>query len=414
MKAQRSKLVLTTLYAIYFLDLAGLAVVFVIFTPLILEQGPLLPSEATLATRNVILGLLLAAYPLTQFFGAPILGELSDRLGRKKPLFYSSLFTAVFFFLSAIALAINSLSLLFLSRILSGFSAGNMTISQASTSDMIDEKNKPRYMAIFNIVGGISWAIAPYFGSVLADPGKVSWFSPSTPFWLLGLLFFASSWVVLFRFKDVAIQKKRSRFGVAQVFRDLLNTLELRTVAPILLISVLTTFGWMMYQGFMPPYLSERYGFSLDWIGISFSYSSLWWFVGGILASQWLLKKYKTGYVNILPMLIAALGVLSYFFFSRSLGMWYASAITNTAQSIVFSCFFSLFSLMAPSDVQGKVFGFWNAGFALSSTISPILAGSLAAININFPFLVSFLLLLASFVFYLRWHLHHRKENSNA
>ncbi len=152
---QPSILTLFVLYAISFIDLAGLAIVYVIFGPLIIDSSSsVVASGMTKAERNVIVGLLIAAYPLTQFFGAPILGALSDKYGRKRPLFISTAFSGFAFFLSSFSLYINNLPLLFISRFLAGFSAGNLTIAMAATSDLIEEEKRPRYMSAFTILGG--------------------------------------------------------------------------------------------------------------------------------------------------------------------------------------------------------------------------------------------------------------------
>jgi DHA1 family multidrug resistance protein-like MFS transporter len=174
-------------------------------------------------------------------------------------------------------------------------------------------------------------------------------------------------------------------------------------IAPLILISILTIFGWLLYQFFMSAYLVQHYSFSSHWVGITFTFFSAWWLVGGLLANQWLLKKYDASRVNFIPMLITPLAVFSYLFFAQSLGMWYASAFANVGASLSSSCFFALFSVMAPSNVQGKVFGFWNAGFALSSAVAPILSGILAVYNINFPFLAAATVLFISFLLYWRW-----------
>lgn len=408
MKKKPSSLILATLYAIFALDLAGMAIVLVLFAPLIFENSPLISPTATIGERNIILGLLLAIYPLAQFFGAPLLGELSDRFGRKWPLFFSTLFTALTFLLSALALIVGNLSLLFLSRFLGGLTAGNMTIAQASVSDLVAEKQRPRYMSIFNIVSGLSWTVAPYIGSVLSNSHYVTWFSPAVPFWILALLFFIMAFLVFYKFEDV-VQTLTKQLKIVRIFKDLIKTLHVPKIAPLLLISVLTTFGWIMYQGFMSAYLVQRYNFSMDWVGKTFTFFSAGWFIGGLLANQWLFKKYHSSQVNLLPMLITPLAVLSYIFFSRSLGMWYASAIANITQSIATCCFFSLFSIMAPTHIQGKVFGFWNAGLALSFTITPIVAGFLAAYSIALPFLIAAAILFLACILYIRWYWQYKK-----
>jgi DHA1 family tetracycline resistance protein-like MFS transporter len=406
---QPSKLILLVLYAISFIDLAGLAIVYVIFAPLIINQGsPFVSSTATIGDRNVILGLLIAAYPLTQFFGAPILGDLSDRYGRKWPLLASVTFTGLAFFLSSIALSLSSLTLLFISRFLAGFSSGNLTIAMATTGDLVVAKKRPSYMAMFTILGGLAWTIAPYAGSVLSNPQMVTWFSFATPFWMIGLIFLLCAVIVWSKFQQKSVMKNPNQ-KIGAIFPNLLKTLRIPIVSPLLMISIFTMLGWMVYQGFMSPYLDQKYGFSEEWIAKSFTSFCAWWLIGGLLANQWLLKKYHAGKINLLPMILAPFFILSYQFFTRSEGMWYASALANLVEAIATACFFSLFSVMTPAKIQGKVFGFWNAGFAICAGLGPILAGVLAVFDLNLPFFTAFVILFLGCIFYLRWYFNHKK-----
>src|ERR1700744_4897544 len=90
-----------------------------VFTPLLLgDGGDLLPTDSSTSTRTLVLGGLLAIYPLAQFFGAPVLGSLSDRLGRRPVLLVSLAASACFYALMALALHLPSLPLLALACLL--------------------------------------------------------------------------------------------------------------------------------------------------------------------------------------------------------------------------------------------------------------------------------------------------------
>jgi MFS family permease len=72
------------LYLVVFIGFLGYSLMITVFTPLILrDDGGMLASSTSLATRTLVLGGVLAVYPLAQFVGSPILGALSDRFGRR-------------------------------------------------------------------------------------------------------------------------------------------------------------------------------------------------------------------------------------------------------------------------------------------------------------------------------------------
>lgn len=101
------------LYVVVFVGFLGYSLMIATFTPMILrnDNGMLAPSSS-LTQRSLVLGLLLALYPLGQFLGSPVLGALSDRFGRR-PILISSLATTTILYVGiATALAVQSLPLL--------------------------------------------------------------------------------------------------------------------------------------------------------------------------------------------------------------------------------------------------------------------------------------------------------------
>lgn len=95
-------------------------------------------------TQNLLYGLLIACYPLGQLFGAPIFGYFSDNLGRKKILKYSLIGTTISYAISFLALCIGNLPMLFVARLLDGFTGGNIFIAQSAILDSSNQKSKSK------------------------------------------------------------------------------------------------------------------------------------------------------------------------------------------------------------------------------------------------------------------------------
>lgn len=125
---------------------------------------PLLPLyAASFGANPFIIGLLGATYPLMQFIGAPILGRLSDRHGRKPILVISQVGTLAGFLLLGFA---NALPLLFLSRIIDGISGANISTAQAAISDVTTEKNRTQGLGLIGAAFGLGFIIGPVIAFV--------------------------------------------------------------------------------------------------------------------------------------------------------------------------------------------------------------------------------------------------------
>lgn len=176
---------------IVFLGFIGISMPYLIFPSLFLNPDySIIPSGWGETSRAIFLGITLAAYPLGQFLGSPILGSLSDDFGRK-PLLAGSLFIAgLSNLLSGWSIAYNTLSLLIFSRFLAGLMEGNIAIARAMASDL-KLLSKHKTFGTINAVASIAFLIGPLLGGLMADKSIFKELTPSTPFYTIFVLFIA-------------------------------------------------------------------------------------------------------------------------------------------------------------------------------------------------------------------------------
>jgi len=135
-------------FVIVLIDLLGLTVII-----------PLLPLyAASFGAGALTIGLLEASYPMLQLFGAPVLGRLSDRFGRRPILLISQLGTLAGFILLGLA---GQLWMLFLSRIIDGVSGANISTAQAVITDSTTEKTRTQGLGLIGAAFGLGFIIGP-------------------------------------------------------------------------------------------------------------------------------------------------------------------------------------------------------------------------------------------------------------
>ena len=136
------------IFVIVLIDLLGLTVII-----------PLMPLyAAAFGASAFTIGLLGAAYPAMQFIGAPLLGRLSDRYGRKPILIISQIGTFLGFILLGVA---GNLLVLFLARIIDGISGANIATAQAAISDSTTEKTRTQGLGLLGAAFGLGFIVGP-------------------------------------------------------------------------------------------------------------------------------------------------------------------------------------------------------------------------------------------------------------
>lgn len=149
---------LLPIFLVIVVDILGMAIMF-----------PLLPfyTEFLGGTPGQI-GLLISTFAVCQLIGGPLLGRLSDRMGRKPLLLLSQVGTLIGFVFLAWA---TSLWMVFLSRIIDGFTAGNISLAQAYITDITKPEERTKSFAVIGIAFGVGFLIGPAISGFLVQFG---------------------------------------------------------------------------------------------------------------------------------------------------------------------------------------------------------------------------------------------------
>ena len=127
---------------------------------------PLFPFYAErLGASPEIITLTMAVFALGQFIASPFWGRLSDSIGRKKVLVISLIGSTISYVMLAFA---ETLTMVLLSRILSGLMAGNISIAFAYVADITDEKNRSAGLGKVSAALGLGFMTGPAIGGFLA------------------------------------------------------------------------------------------------------------------------------------------------------------------------------------------------------------------------------------------------------
>lgn len=388
-----------------FIDLLGVGIIIPVFAPLIIEnKHGMMPPGMTEAARSILYGFLTATFPFFQFFGAPILGTLADKHGRKKILQISLVGTFIGYVLFALSIHYQILWMLFLARAIPGFMGGNISIVSAALADISKPEERAKNFGLIGMAFGMGFIFGPAIGGLLADSSLVSWFDYSTPLWFTAMLTLVNIYYVYKQFPETFKPNAPGKITMLAGIRNLQKAFRMENMRVILLTIFLQAFGFSFFMQFNQVYLIKKFQFDEKSIGLLFAYIGLWIaFTQGVIVRK-VSARFKSEQVlkvSLLGMSFTLIAILLpnewwlLLFINPFIAIFQGSTQPNQT---------NLVSQMASRDNQGEILGIQQSIASIAFTIPPILAGFMVSFDYRLPILASaFMLLLAWLNFFFRF-----------
>lgn len=376
------------------LAVAGFSLPSPVLAPLLLDpaQGMLTPAASDWS-RKVWLGVIMGLYPLFQLVGAPWLGKLSDRHGRKPVLTLCLVGVLVGYALMALGIAWRSLPLLLLSRVVEGFFNGDIAIVQAMAADMSTAKTKARSFAWISIGMNLGWVVGPMIGGYAAvvsgDYSLAAWLAVAMT--LVNLL------LVLWLLPNRPAAVRSEQPAPALSSRQLLLQPAL---LPYFVLTLLSYGAVQLYFTYFNVWLVER----LAWDPVQLAQAAVLVSVPMILGS-WLgsrlARHWRGSSLGVVGHLVMAAGMLMFVL----PGHWWGLALTFIPTGIGMSLGELATSVAVSNrshaEQQGQAMGLYR-GLAVGSEILAVVVGSLVLLaGTEWPFYLAALCsLLCAIGFY--------------
>lgn len=334
-----------------------------------------------LGATPLVLGVVLGAEALSQFVAAPILGQLSDRFGRKKVLVASQAGALVS--LSLLALA-NAVAFVLLARVLLGLTAANFSAAAAYAADNSSPTNRRQAIGVLSAGLGLGGIVGPGLSGYASD------ISLSAPIFLSLMLTATSVVVTTFWMKgakapgqpDSAAESEKVHHRVS--FRSIVAAPAIRVLIIVLLCH---NFSYGLFSSQLAVFLGDTF----TWRGHAFGPKELSYLLAAdgvinIIVQLFLLKRISEHFTER-NLVVAVLCLLSLGYTVAGLAgniptLAIAVLCVSTGVALARPTFMAALSVQVPQERQGVVMGTIQSLVAVTDIVSPVLAGLILGLGL--------------------------------
>ncbi len=378
------------IFFLCFIESFSFGILLTTFSSLFFDPSGLFNSSISHAERARWLGVVFAIAPLAQFICAGFLGQLSDQFGRKRWLLISIAGIAFSMLSLIFSILFKSLSLLLLSRLMTGLFAGYVAIAQAAIADMSATKNKVEQFNYMELSLGLGMLLGPLSGSMLLN----YYHSLVLPYELNLALMIILFFIFILFFKESSLQsyyKAKLNMKMAQAIN--------KKIIILLIAWAIFMFGWMMYLKFFTNFLQEAQHFNFLQIGHTYVFMGLIYLACQIFIVRRLAKKIEAKKWTA-PCMLGVGICMIWIGMSHYTPMLY---LALTAYMLVMALFLPSFhawlSDEANPEDQGSVFGVSVSLHALMGIFSGLLGGELLVFSSRYILYGAGIFIFLSFIF---------------
>jgi len=379
-------------------------IIFPILAPLFLGSSEgILRAEIPENIRSILFGVFLAAFPLAQFIFSPLIGEYSDRTGRKKVFILTLILEVIGYFLSGIGIHYRHLSLLFIGRFITGLGAANFSVCLAALADIsYDEKSKARYFSYGSAIAGVMFVLGPFVGGRLSDPALSPIFNFAFPLWIGTALSFLNLLLIVFVFKNSLSRAGKTFIDPIKALHNVEGAFQNIPIQSLYIIFFFFLFAWNMLYQFLPALLVEEFGAKSSLIGDLTALMGIVWFAGTMTISflmrhsnhQKIILLFSSLLFGLFVILIPIPNNLYHFVLIASSAVFFAGGIWPVLMGTI--------SRAANKTDQGKTLGISQSIQSLAMLLAPFFGGFFFQANSQIPFIFASSSMAVAFFFLVK------------
>ena len=364
---KRSRATLGLVFLTLFIDMIGFGIVI----PVLPLYAKGTASGSLIHAQDWQLAWIVGIYSLLQVVCSPIIGKISDRVGRKPVLAISILGTAVGF---TVLGAATTVTMLMIGRIIDGISGGNISTAMACIADSTTKEERSRSMGLVGAAFGLGFVIGPAFGGVLSK------FGASVPFYVAACMALGNALLVMFRLPETLTPEARAKARDKASLGEVFGGGRARTVIIALLSQVAGVTGFSVMTAIFAIYCHERYGYGADQVGYVLAFVGILGALmqGGVVRR--LLKRPIEKPLAIIGTALIAISMAGLSFLPAQSGiglLLLVCAGISIGNSLSTPTLNGLASRAVDAHAQGRLMGMMQSAGGLGRFLGPMLGYSL-------------------------------------
>ncbi len=380
------------------IDTIGFGIILPVMPKLLVEL-----TGETISQASVDGGYLAFSYAIAQFVFGPVIGNLSDRYGRRPVLLFSLLAFGIDYAVMGLA---PTLSWLFLGRVVAGIAGASFTTANAYVADISPPDKRAQNFGMMGAAFGVGFILGPAIGGLLGS------FGPRAPFFAASALALANVAYGYFFLPESLAPESRRPFNWRRA--NTLGTLLQMRKYPIVLGMGGALFLWQLAHQSLPNvwayYTKLKFEWSESAIGLSLAFAGVTMIVvqGGL--TRVIIPQLGEKRAALLGIVVAIVAYLGYAF-AASGWMMYVVMTFASLMGLAYPSMNGLMSRQIPASAQGELQGGVASVYSLTAILGPLIATQLfgyfasAAAPVYFPgapFACSAVLTVACAILFLR------------
>ncbi len=401
---QVSRSPMSILFLVVFVDMIGFTIV-IPFLTYFVQDLAISDGINDVGSRDIWVGIIISIYSFAQFLFTPILGSISDKIGRRPILLFGLLMNTIFFTVFGLS---GSLFMALLARFLAGAGNGNIAVARAYIGDISEPNMVASRMGAIGAAFGLGFMIGPFVGGLLSNPASGIGGPFDNDFWikfpyllpcLLSSLLSSISFLLAITMlpeslpKEKRISDSRSLlYRLSGTFTDIIKVVKIPVISTLIFTNFLFFFGFSMMHGIFILFTAMSpseggLGFDAMQNGWVFAFIGLMGVIiqGGLIGK--LTKIFDMRKMMIFGTIICGLGIASIPYVPSELSwmIFLSSALISIGNGLFSPTQSSLLTFESSKQGHelGMVMGAQEGYGALARIFGPLLAGYIWSLTVE-------------------------------